>query len=241
MTGAKPGPVVVFSSNDPVAATEVLAALGQPQQGSLLAVFGRGINLERGDYLIKVEFTDALADDQVALPNSGPSIDSFHLIITRGTTMPAIAVGTDLVLSLQNQAQTASEFVHVQLEHYRTMDDGQLAIELSLRVFDPTFRDRARLDLVQSAQKRLVLHGSTLVSAKQSSDPQSGRWPLTREALGSEIDVIQEVPPRTALSVEDFGRPQIPSLTLRAGSTDRATIEALARVLEAVLALEIEP
>lgn len=43
-----PGPTVVFSSSDPLAGLEVLAALGKPAQGQVLAVFGPEVELQRG-------------------------------------------------------------------------------------------------------------------------------------------------------------------------------------------------
>jgi hypothetical protein len=234
----QPGPTVVFSSNDPLAAIDVLGALGQPQQGRILAVFGPEVELQRGDYLIKVDFSNTLAPHQVALPLSGPSIDSFELVISKGTRMPVLAIASDLVLCLQNRAHTASELVVVQLEDYRPLSDGQMAVDLSLRVFDPTLRDRASQALLEISQERLALHGAKLISSDRHAAPESGHWPAVREALGQDLEVLQEAPLQTPLYQEDFGRPHMPALTVRVGSTGRATIEALARVLRMSLTLE---
>ena len=233
-----PGPTVIFSSNDPLAGLEVLAALGKPAQGQVLAVFGPEVELQRGDYLLKVDFSDTLSDGQIALPASGPSIDSFDFLVSKGKSMPSVAVASDMVLALQNRAQTANEFVVVQLDDYRPFPDGNMGVALSLRVFNPSLREEAARALVTLADERLALHGAKLVSWGRRAAPESGQWPKVREALGDAVEVLQEPPLQTPLYMEDFGRPHVPSLTLRVGSTDRATIEALARVLKMVLELE---
>lgn len=241
LVGANPGPVVVFSSNDPVAAIKVLGDLGSPVQGKVLSVFGSEVKLQQGDYLLKLDFTDTLRNNEVALPLSGPSIDSFELVIGKGTSMPVLAVASDLVICLQNRAHTANEFVQIQLEHYRPLPDGQLALDLSLRVFDPALRDRAAEALVEVAAERVGLHGATLLRWDREAAPDSGRFPKIREALGPSINVLQESPARTSLFLEDFGRPEMPALTLRVGSQEPADIQALARVLALILALDNEP
>ena len=233
-----PGPTVVFSSNDPAAALEVLAALGPPAQGQILVVFGPEVKVEQGDYLVKVEFRDDLSERQVALPDSGPSIDVFELVVSGGRAMPAIVVASDLVLALQNRARTASEMVVVQLERYRPLEDGTLAIDLSLRVFDPALREAAASALLETSNERLASNGAKLVSSNRHPGVDSGHWPKVREALGSELNVLQTPPTRTELYLEDFGRPEMPSLTLRAGSTDPVIIQGLARVLALALSLE---
>jgi hypothetical protein len=240
LESGQPGPTVVFSSNDPAAAVEILRGLGKLDRGSVLAVFGSGVQLKRGDYLIKVEFTRDLRPGQVALPAAGPSVDTIELLIDEGeATLPAVVLASDLVLTLQNRARTASELVIVQMERYREQSGGQLAIDLSLRVFDPSLREQATAALEEISRERLALHGATLVSSKRQASTESGQWPQLRAALGDRIEVLQQEAPTTELSGEDFGRPHMPSITLRAGSADRPTLQALASTL--ILALKLDP
>jgi hypothetical protein len=236
-TAEKPGPIVVLSSNDPTATIGVLKAMSRPEKGSVLLVFGPDIKLDRGDFLIKLDYTDELAKDEVALPTSGPSIDTFELIISDGN-IPKLAIASDLVLTLQNRARTASELVVVQLEHFRPLDDGTLAVDLSLRVFDPTLRDAAAKAVAELSEERLSVYESRLLSLQREAAKDSGQWPGIREALGPRIRVVQETPPVTPLFTEDFGRPQMPAITLRVGSSDRVSSEALANVLSLVLNFE---
>ena len=154
--------------------------------------------------------------------------------------MPILAVASDLVICLQNRAHTANEFVQIQLEHYRPLPEGQLAIDLSLRVFDPSLRDRAAEALVKIAGERVALHGSALLRWNREAAPDSGQFPMIREALGSHITVLQENPPKTPLFMEDFGRPKMPALTMRIGSQQPAKVQALAKVLALILALKKE-
>jgi hypothetical protein len=236
------GPTVVFSSNDPAAAVGILQQLGNLRKGSVLAVFGSGVQLKRGDYLIKAEFTHDLRPGQIALPLTGPSVDAIELVIDEsGSGMPAVVLASDLVLTLQNRARTASELVSVQMERYREQAGGQLAVDLSLRVFDPSLRDQAAAALDEIARERLALHGATLIDSRRQASAESGHWPQLRAALGERVEVLQQEVPPTELSMEDFGRPHMPSVTLRAGSDDPPTRQALAAALEMVLELEPRP
>lgn len=235
LRGEQPGPTVVFSSNDPIAAIEVLKALGIPEKGDVLAVFGNEVKLKRGDFMLKVDFTAGVPPRHVALPLSGPSIDSFELVITGGPGWPAAAVGSDLVMALQNRARTASEHATVQLEDFRAAPDGRLAVDLSLRIFRPEIRDQAAVALEEITRERLALHKAELISLSRTAAPESGSWPLLRQALAP-VSTLQEAAPQTALSQEDFGLPNIASVTLRAGSSDKETLQGLARVLQVMLA-----
>lgn len=236
LEGLEPGPTVVFSSNDPAAAINVLKALGRPARGSVLAVFGSEVKLKRGDYLIKVDYTPALRDGQIALPVSGPSVDKFELLIDEGGSgMADVVLASDLVLCLQNRASTASAMVSVQVEEFRDLPGGQIAIDLSLRVFNPELRERASVALEKIARERLESHGASLLEIRREASPESGHWVPLRDALGSGVEVLQEDAAATELSVEDFGRPQMPSVTLRAGSSGPATTEALVGALKLVL------
>ena len=236
---ADSGPTIVFSSDDPEAALEVLSLLKQPRRGSVLAVFGPNVKLKHGDFLLKVNFDRRLKPGVVALPAIGPSIDTFELIIDDETSVPPLMAASDLVLTLQNRASTASEYVIVQLEDYRAMEQGKLAVTLSLKVFDSSLRDRAAAALEEIVGKRLKLLGTNLLSLQRKAAPESGTWPQLRQALGSQVHIVQEeLPLQSELEAEDFGRPEMPSVTLRAGSTDPATLRALAQVLDAALNLE---
>lgn len=233
------GPIVVFSSDDPEAALKVLKLLGPPRRGGVLAVFGPDVTLKRGDFLLKVDFDRRLGADVVALPSAGPSIDTFELVLDDETPRPPLMVASDLVLTLQNRAATASELVIVQLEDYHAMEDGKLAVVLSLKVFDPSLRERAAAALERIVRQRLELGGTSLISLRREASPQSGTWPKLREALGAQVRIVQEdLPAQSELEAEDFGRPQMPSVTLRAGSADPVTLQALARVLDGALNLD---
>lgn len=244
LEGRAPGPTVVFSSNDPLAAIQVVRALGRPERGNLLAVFGSGVELKRGDYLLKVDFTDRLGAGQVALPSSGPSVDSFELQIAAGSSgLPDIVLASDLVLTLQNRAQTASALVTVQLEDFRDLPGPELVVVLSLRVFNPSLRERASTALEELSRRRLSEQGAQLLSVHREPHPESGHWPLLTQALGNAVEVLQEesgVPP-SDLEAEDFGRPQMPSVTLRAGDSGADTTEAIAGALKLLLQLEPRP
>jgi len=235
--GEQEGPVVVLSSNDPSATLEVLKTLASPERGTVLVVFGPEVKLSHGDYLIKLDYTDELEPDVVALPISGPSIDTFELVISEGQ-IPTLAIASDLVLTLQNRARTASEFVVVQLEHYRPQEDGTLAIDLSLRVFNPAVREPAARALVSLSKERLASHRAELLSVERTAAADSGRWPVVREALGTRVRVVQEQAPLTQLSQEDFGRPKVPALTLRVGAANKNSNEALAQLLRRVLSIQ---
>lgn len=239
LAGFEPGPTVVFSSNDPTAAISVLKALGRPTRGSVLAVFGSGVKLKRGDYMLKVDYTPTLRDGQIALPMNGPSVDKFELVIDEASSgMPDVVVASDLVLCLQNRASTASELVAVQVEEFRDLPGGKIAIELSLRVFNLELRERASTALEEIARERLESQGAALVEIRREAAPESGNWTALREALGSRVDILQEEAALTGLSVEDFGRPQMPSVTLRVGGTGAATTEALVGALKLVLGFQ---
>lgn len=240
LKGRDPGPTVVFSSNEPEAAIGVLKALGRPERGRVLAVFGSGVELKSGDYLLKLDYTKDLLDGQIALPESGPSVDTFELHIdASGSDVPDMVVASDLVLTLQNRASTADELVLVQLEEYRDLPGEELTLLLSLRVFYPSLRERAGKALEDLSRQRLAEQGAVLRELVRQPSPQSGRWARLRQALGDQVEVLQEQAPRTELSVEDFGRPQVPSLTVRVGGSGQNTTQALAAALR--LALDFEP
>ena len=240
LEGLEPGPTVVFSSNDASAAINVLKTMGRPERGNILAVFGSGVKLKRGDYLVKVEYTPALRDGQIALPTRAPSVDRVTLTIDAGGSgLPAVVVASDVVFCLQNRANTANEVVSVKVREFRDLPDEQIAIDLSLRVFNPDLKDKAAAALEEIARERLESQGAVLLNLERKPSPNSGNWGPLRRALGSQVDVFQEDASSTELSSEDFGRPEMPSITLRVGGSGPTTTEALVGALK--LALRFQP
>lgn len=242
LEGSEPGPRVVFTSDDPAAAIRVLKAMGLPTRGSILAVFGSGVKLQSGDYLLKVESTPDLRDGQLALSNHGPSVDRFELVIDEGSsTMPDIALASDLVLCLQNRANTANELVSVKVGEFRDLPGGQIAVDLTLRVFNPDLRERASAALEQISRERLESQGAALQSIHREPSPRSGQWSALRKAMGSQVDILQADTVLSPLSNEDFGRPKMPSITLRVGGFGPATTEALVGALKLMLRFPQKP
>ncbi|MGE0490592.1 MAG: hypothetical protein AB7S38_15400 [Vulcanimicrobiota bacterium] len=241
LRGAEPGQVVVFSSNDPEAALRVLAAVGRPQRGRLLTVFGEGIKLRHGDLVVKLDFDPGLPPGVVALPARGPSIDTVRLLLSPGNA-PTMVIASDLVLSLQNRARTSSDLVVVRLVGYEPRAEGRLEVMLSVRVFDPGLRQQMTDTVVASARQRASLYGAEILESSVTPSAQSGSWPRLREALAGELgpdSIVSREPEKSQLYLEDFGRPELPTVILQVGpDRDGVITRATAAVLRLALSFE---
>lgn len=240
LEGKSPGPILIYSSNRIELSLDMLARLGELASGKVVVVFGRDIELERGDYLVKLDYTDELPPGTVALPARGPNIDLYEVIITKGD-VDSMIVASDYLLTLHTRARTSNEFVMISLVDYRPLADGRLAVDFSITFLKPELASRIEEAVKELAEERAALYGSSVASLRRTASPDSGKWPLLREVLSRHISphkVITEKAPVTELSQEDFGLPAAPALTLRVSSRPGPELqEALAETLRGVLSL----
>jgi hypothetical protein len=242
LEGQVPGPLLIYSSNRFDQSLRVLQHLDPLKQGRVVAVFGRDITLDQGDYLYKIEFTDELPPDTIALPIKGPVVELYEVIITDGKGAPAILIASDYLLTLQTRARTSNEFVLVDLEKYRELDDGNLAIDISVTYLKPDLSGRIQEAIETMAEERVTSYGAQVVGVTHHASSDSGKWPGLRKLFGKYIpasSILQCEHSTSMFSQEDFGQPTIPELTIQVSpDLTPKTCNALAQVIVAILAIE---
>jgi hypothetical protein len=242
LQGSLEGPTLIFSSNRIDRSLRLLRHLDSLKQGRLIAVFGREITLDQGDYLYKVEFNDDLPPDTIALPTQGPLVELFEVIITDGAGSPALLIASDYLLTLQTRARTSNELVLVDLEDFRELNDGNLAIDLSVTYLKPDLSSRIQDAIQELAQERTTSYGARVVSVSHKASSESGKWPLLRKLLTHYIpasSILQCEQGKSSFSLETFGRPTKPTLTIQASpDLSPETYKALAQVIVGILAIE---
>ena len=239
LKGDPGGSNVIFTSSDAAFAMRVLTLVkAHKHPGDLIFVYGTGIKLKRGDFLVRTETSPQLAKDQISLPSKGPSVDHIEFVLAgRKGGLPLQVVASEIVLALQNGANTSGTAVFVHLSGYDTIPEG-LKVRLSLRTFEPEARAGALNAIDEGVRKevereklRLISYEVTPVEIASGWARLSQRLAKTLGSTPGQIDVIED-----AFNVEHFGRPGAPSVTLSIGQSqdprvDRAVSDLLVSLL----------